>query len=657
MYHEKHISWFQRSNLRPMSRTWIAALAAAAMLTLCGMQPALAVAPGGFMENDDTAVVRPVPTPAQIQAFMPTRGQFTFPAPYNTEAVRITNSSDCSGGQDCVDYVGYPYWLNMNDDAGSDTILIFIGLDRARGGQGPTLFSYSKSSGQITKVGPLFVDPSNDLNNYTGEGWYFSADMPTKMYITNGSQLQLYDVLAHTFQTVFDSTTQYPNTIIHQAHSSANDQVHSATLEDAATANPIACIAYNSGTQQFYYFAIQGAFDECQIDKSGRYLEIKELLPSDPCTSCDEDDVIEDLQTGNQTILYDQAGAGGHSDLGYGTMVAADNWNLNPNAWRLWDLSAQFPLAQGLSSPANLLNGLLQGNLVYHNLTWNSFTPTDVSFENAVPDTTTPISQQYACGSSANRDNTPHANEIICFMLNSATPLHSEGSLVVAPVMTDLDASGGGDLDYSKEPKGNLDVTGQYFIWTSNLGGNRLDAFMVQVPYQVMTDSVAPVSPPPGGGLPPVVAITSPQNGSQVSGTITVAARASDSAGISSVTLELDGGATQATLNNPPYSISWNTGSTSPGTHVLTAVATDDDGTSATSPPVTITVGGSGSPHPGSPGNQTNPGTPTTTAPSLGGGGGAALWPIALLWLLRRRRRAGTDSERADTYRSTDNNP
>src|SRR4029434_1808593 len=35
---------------------------------------------------------------------------------------------------------------------------------------------------------------------------------------------------------------------------------------------------------------------------------------------------------------------------------------------------------------------------------------------------------------------------------------------------------------YAKRPKGNLDVTGRYFIWTTNLGGNRLDAFLVKIP-------------------------------------------------------------------------------------------------------------------------------------------------------------------------------
>jgi hypothetical protein len=29
-------------------------------------------------------------------------------------------------------------------------------------------------------------------------------------------------------------------------------------------------------------------------------------------------------------------------------------------------------------------------------------------------------------------------------------------------------------------------VTGRYFIWTTNLGGNRLDAFIVKVPGQLL---------------------------------------------------------------------------------------------------------------------------------------------------------------------------
>ena len=66
--------------------------------------------------------------------------------------------------------------------------------------------------------------------------------------------------------------------------------------------------------------------------------------------------------------------------------------------------------------------------------------------------------------------------------------------VVVAPVMTDLNAPGGVD-DYRKQPKGNLDVTGQYFIWTSNVGGSRLDAFIVKVPTRLLAAPGPPQGP------------------------------------------------------------------------------------------------------------------------------------------------------------------
>jgi hypothetical protein len=53
--------------------------------------------------------------------------------------------------------------------------------------------------------------------------------------------------------------------------------------------------------------------------------------------------------------------------------------------------------------------------------------------------------------------------------------------LIVAPVMTSLETAVG-QTEYGKMPKGNLDITGDYYIWTTNLGGNRLEAFLVKVP-------------------------------------------------------------------------------------------------------------------------------------------------------------------------------
>src|SRR4030095_7535058 len=117
-----------------------------------GVAQAQSQATGGFVDSATRAGMRPRLSAGEIQAFMPQRGTFTFPAPYGTTGVRLTNAGDCGGG-DCVNYVGYSYWRNINNHVGSDTMLILLGLDRQRGGGGPTLFSYSKSSGQVQNLG------------------------------------------------------------------------------------------------------------------------------------------------------------------------------------------------------------------------------------------------------------------------------------------------------------------------------------------------------------------------------------------------------------------------------------------------------------------------------------------------------------------------
>ncbi|MGH8371921.1 MAG: Ig-like domain-containing protein, partial [Gammaproteobacteria bacterium] len=294
--------------------------------------------------------------------------------------------------------------------------------------------------------------------------------------------------------------------------------------------------------------------------------------------TCDLDSVVEDLQTGKEQILLNPNGGGGHYALGYGKMILADNWNRWPNVWRLWDLSVN--LVAGL--PFDIDN-LLQGTLLYHDWNWNVFEPSHVSWENA--NASVPVNQQYACGSSANAINSPHANEIECFMLNG-----SGKTLVVAPVMTNMSADGGDVTcstctNYAKDPKGNIDPTGQYFFWTTNLDGGRLDAFMVKIPAQRLINA-------PSSNTPPAIAIKSPTAGVSLSGTVTFSASASASAGVSAVEFIVDDKHPSATLTQPPYSIPWNTDGISPGIHTLTAVVIDKNGDTATSRSIAVDVKG-----------------------------------------------------------------
>ena len=79
---------------------------------------------------------------------------------------------------------------------------------------------------------------------------------------------------------------------------------------------------------------------------------------------------------------------------------------------------------------------------------------------------------------------------------------------------------------------------------------------------------------------PPVVTITSPVNGSTVSGTVTIGANATDDVAVASIMLSLDGSVV-ATTNASSVSYRWNTKRAARGSHTITAVAKDTSGNQA----------------------------------------------------------------------------
>ena len=86
------------------------------------------------------------------------------------------------------------------------------------------------------------------------------------------------------------------------------------------------------------------------------------------------------------------------------------------------------------------------------------------------------------------------------------------------------------------------------------------------------------------------MSITAPANGATVAGTIAVSASAADNAGVAGVQFKLDGANLASEDTSSPYSVGWDTATSSPGTHTLTAVARDTSGNTTTSAPVTVTV-------------------------------------------------------------------
>jgi hypothetical protein len=89
-----------------------------------------------------------------------------------------------------------------------------------------------------------------------------------------------------------------------------------------------------------------------------------------------------------------------------------------------------------------------------------------------------------------------------------------------------------------------------------------------------------------GGATPadttaPTVSITSPGNGSVVSGVVTVNAKAADNVAVASLSLYVDGKMV-STGNSSTASYKWNTKKAAAGTHTLSATAKDTSGNAST---------------------------------------------------------------------------
>jgi glucose/arabinose dehydrogenase/peptidoglycan/xylan/chitin deacetylase (PgdA/CDA1 family) len=101
-----------------------------------------------------------------------------------------------------------------------------------------------------------------------------------------------------------------------------------------------------------------------------------------------------------------------------------------------------------------------------------------------------------------------------------------------------------------------------------------------------------------GNGTPtdttaPTVSITSPANGATVSGVTNINATAADNVAVSGVKFLVDGVLRGTEDVTSPYSVSWNTASSTNGSHTLTAVARDSSGNLATSTNILVTVSNS----------------------------------------------------------------
>jgi Big-like domain-containing protein/fibronectin type III domain protein len=89
---------------------------------------------------------------------------------------------------------------------------------------------------------------------------------------------------------------------------------------------------------------------------------------------------------------------------------------------------------------------------------------------------------------------------------------------------------------------------------------------------------------------PPSITLTSPANGSSISGTVTLIASVSDNIGVVGVQFIVDGVNLGSEDPGEPFSDPWDTATVSNGAHTLTARARDAAGNQTISSPITVNV-------------------------------------------------------------------
>ncbi len=130
------------------------------------------------------------------------------------------------------------------------------------------------------------------------------------------------------------------------------------------------------------------------------------------------------------------------------------------------------------------------------------------------------------------------------------------------------------------------------YVWMYE-DGFSLDKIVLTTSSAFTPSGTGPAESPRGGGdvTAPTVSLSAPAAGATISGaSVTVSATASDDVGVVGVQFKLDGANLGAEDTTSPYSISWNTTTTTDGAHTLTAVARDAAAHATTSTPVSVTV-------------------------------------------------------------------
>lgn len=263
--------------------------------------------PPGSIKTDLRVYSVPQPPPLPRAG-----GKFLDPT-FGTEILRVTD--EATGGNSGT---SYSYWPTFN----SNNTRILVQRDRVTSGEiydlDPISFTLGTRHSIPSPLGRVLL---------RGEDAIWSAGDPDVLFAHAdlGTSLWAFNVATGEQRRVGDLGSRLkPGQYLFQMSKSEDDDVFAFTRRGPAPAYPyLGYVVYRASTNEIVRQGL-GPIDECQIDKTGRFLVWK--------TGVEGVGTIEvkilDVQTGAVTDLTDDAPdhAPGHSDNGRGIVVGASNF-------------------------------------------------------------------------------------------------------------------------------------------------------------------------------------------------------------------------------------------------------------------------------------------------------------------------------------------
>jgi hypothetical protein len=364
-------------------------------------------------------------------------GSYTDPD-FGTKIIRATDETD---GTSCVN--AYAYWPAFNTDS-SRLLISCDGVAR--------LYNFDKTTDKLTYVGPLDAGGPGDLEF---EGAFWSHSEPSVLYALGGTKLWRVDVAQtgagrYTLVHDFAGIVGYPF-VAWQLGKADDDNEFTFTTKPDTSSPAIDAVVYKRDSNQTFIFPRPSSFliDESQMSKDGQRV----IIPSRDGSG---EWRIWSWATGQVDVVPWDATArsGGHYDGGHAKLVNADNWQSGFQR-RDWVLP-------GLETPQNFFKFVEKDGTT---LNWT--VPNHVSMRS--DDESIVIASTYG----SNGTGQPFEREVVL--------IRTDGSGFVR-----LGHTLGTRSDYFSEPRGVVDRSGKYVVYTSDLGSaSRLDVMILKIPPQM----------------------------------------------------------------------------------------------------------------------------------------------------------------------------